>query len=72
MVVKKGEGDDAVDVLVEGKEKRRKSSVVLEVCGLLYKKEGGRKEVEWQRRWEVFLAARQPESWSVLTASEVT
>jgi hypothetical protein len=30
--------------LVECEGKRRKSNVVLEVCGLLYKKEGGRKE----------------------------
>jgi hypothetical protein len=32
------------DVVVECEGKRRKSNVVLEVCGLLYKKEGGRKE----------------------------
>jgi hypothetical protein len=49
------------DAVVECEGKRRKSNVVLEVCGLLYKKEGGRKEVERQRRRGVFMAARRRE-----------
>jgi hypothetical protein len=50
-----------VMIVEEREEKRRKSSELFDVCRLVYKKEGRRKGVEWQRRRGVFMAARRRE-----------